>query len=127
MNQTVHVVDPWGINSLPVSRFNPFDWLNPEDEDINENAMMLADSIVVPGAGHQDTFWDEEAKALLMGLLLYVAIDEQEQGTGTRGRVRDIICLDKDGFKDVMVQMTGNENRIISSTAERTLAKEEKL
>jgi type IV secretion system protein VirD4 len=70
------------------------DWLRPEDEDINENAMMLADSIVTR-RGSSDPFWDEEAKALLMGLLLYVALDEREQEDRTLGRVRDIISMGK--------------------------------
>lgn len=127
MGQNVHVVDPWGITGKPAARFNPMDWLNPEDEDISENAMILADSIVTPQGGFRDQFWDEEAKALLMGILLYVALDELEQGNRTLGRVRDIICLGNKGFKDIMLNMTASINPIISSTAERTLGKEEKL
>ena len=60
MGQTVHVVDPWGITGLPSSRFNPLDWLDPADPDVNENAMLLADSIITPHAGGHDQFWDEE-------------------------------------------------------------------
>ena len=127
LGQTVHVVDPWGITGQPVSRFNPMDWLDPKDEDISENAMMLADSIVTPSHGHRDQFWDEEAKALLMGLLLYVALDEREKQDRNLGRVRDIICLGEDSLKDIMLQMMENPNPIVSSTAERTLAKEAKL
>ncbi len=127
MGQAVRIVDPWGITGLPVSKFNPLDWLNPGDEDISENAMILADSIVTPNAGYRDQFWDEEAKALLMGLLLYVALDEREQGSRTLGRVRDIISLGQTEFINIMVQMQENENPIVSSTAERTISKEEKL
>lgn len=127
LGQKVHVVDPWGITGLPASRFNPMDWLDPKDEDINENAMMLADSIVVPRQGSSEPFWDEEAKALLMGLLLYVALDEREREDRTLGRVRDIISMGNDALKDVLLQMVENENPIICSTAERTISKEEKL
>lgn len=126
MDQTVHVVDPWGMTGLPVARFNPMDWLRPEDEDINENAMMLADSIVTR-RGSNDPFWDEEAKALLMGLLLYVALDEREQENRTLGRVRDIVSMGKDALTEVLLQMVENENPIVCSTAERTMSKEEKL
>jgi len=126
MGQTVHVVDPWGITGLPAALFNPMDWLRPEDEDINENAMILADSIVTR-RGSSDPFWDEEAKALLMGLLLYVALDEREQEDRTLGRVRDIISMGKDALTEILLQMVENENPIISSTAERTMSKEEKL
>ena len=126
MGQTVHIVDPWGITGLPDAWFNPMDWLQPDDEDINENAMMLADSIVTR-RGSTDPFWDEEAKALLMGLLLYVALDEREQEDRTLGRVRDIISMGKDALTEVLLQMVENPNPIVCSTAERTLSKEEKL
>ena len=127
MNQNVHVVDPWGITGLPVSRFNPLDWLDPGDEDINENAMILADSIITPHEGFHDQFWDEEAKALLMGLLLHVALDKEEWGNRTLGRVRDIISMGHAEFMDVMIKMQKSGNLIVSSTAERTISKEEKL
>ena len=127
MGQTVHIVDPWAITGLPASRFNPMDWLDPQDEDISENAMMLADSIVPPRPGTLEPFWDEEAKALLMGILLYVALDEREQDNRTLGRIRDIVCMGADPFKDVMLQMLENANSIVSSTAERTISKDPKL
>lgn len=78
LGQTVHVVDPWHITPFPSAHINPLDWLRDSGEDINENAMILADSIIVPHAGSRDQFWDEEAKALLMGILLWVAQGEGE-------------------------------------------------
>jgi len=132
MRQTIHVVDPWGIvdpklSGVERSRFNPMDWLNPQDEDISENAMMLADSIVTVRQGTLEPFWDEEAKALLMGLLLYVALDEREKDNRTLARVRDIVSMGEDGFKEIMLQMVENENPIVFTTAERTISKEVKL
>jgi len=127
LGQAVHVVDPWGITGLEPACFNPLDWLVADDEDISENAMMLADSIVTSYQGTSDSFWNEEAKALLMGILLYVALDPDEQEQRTLGRVRDIIVADDETFKAVLVQMAGNANPIVSSTALRTASKDEKL
>lgn len=127
MGQKVHVVDPWGITGLPASRFNPFDWLDPDDPDINENAMMLADSIVVPREGSLEAFWDEESKALLMGFLLHVAIDYDEQQNRNLGRVRDIICMGSSDLTVILNHMMSSPNSIVSSTATRTTAKEERL
>lgn len=127
LGQTVHVVDPWGITGLPVSCFNPLDWLSPDDEDVNENAMMLADSIVTPHGGNSDPFWDEEAKALLMGLILYVALDPNENGQRNLGRVRDIIVSNNKILETILMQMAENTNRIIHSTASRTISKDPKL
>ena len=127
IGQKVHVVDPWFITGLPCSCFNPIDWLQPNDPDINENAMMLADSIVTPHEGNRDQFWDEEAKALLMGLLLHVALDAEEQQNRNLGRVRDIICMGTDDLNEVFKLMMASPNPIVSSTAYRTISKEEKL
>ena len=109
LGQTVHVVDPWGISRLPASCFNPLDWLRPDDPDISENAMILADAIVSPQAGSNDSFWDEEAKALLMGLLLWVALDDDEQDNRTLGRVRDIINMDQKEMDDLLMRMAKNQ------------------
>ena len=128
MEQTVHVVDPWGITGLPSSRFNPLDWLVPADPDINENAMLLADSIITPHAGGgRDQFWDEEAKALLMGILLYVALDEEEKAHRTMGRVRDIISLGGLKLNELLNKMVKSSNYIVKSAGTRTLSKEERL
>lgn len=126
LGQQVHVVDPWGITGLPAACFNPLDWLQADDPDISENAMMLADSIVITSNG-KDRFWDEEAKALLMGLLLYVALEKIEQPHRTLGRVRDIIVMGGNDFEDTLAQMGTNKNPIVSSTAARTMSKEKEL
>lgn len=127
LGQTVHVIDPWGITGLPSSRFNPLGWLSANDVDVNENAMILADSIVTPRPGGQDPFWDEEAKALLMGILLWVALDKTEEGQRTLGRVRDLLSLDRQSFNDMLGCMIASPNHIVSGAASRTLTKEEKL
>ena len=127
LGQTVHVVDPWGITGLPSSSFNPLDWLNPTDSDVNENAMILADSIVTPHAGGHDQFWDEEAKALLMGILLYVALDEKEKESRTLGRVRDIISMGTKDLDEILREMVQSQNHIVSSAGARTITKEDKL
>ena len=127
LGQDVHIIDPWGITGFKVSRFNPLDWLSPKDENISENAMILADALIPQRASTLEPFWDDEAKALLMGLLLHVALDEQEKGRRNLGRVRDIICLSNDDFKDVLIRMLKSSNPIVASTASRTITKEEKL
>ena len=128
MGQRVHVVNPWGLMNLPSSCFNPLDWLNPEDEDINENAMILADAMVITNdAAAKEKFWDEEAKALLMGFLLHVVIDPEEEGQRHLGRVRDLICQDSLEFNETLDRMSQSSNAIVRSTAARTISKEDRL
>jgi type IV secretion system protein VirD4 len=127
MGQSVHIVDPWGITGLNIAKFNPLDWLQAGDIDINENAMMLADAIITQRSGNADPFWDEEAKALLMGILLYVTIDNLEVGNRHLGRVRDIITLKSEKFRNIMEEMAKSSNHIVSNTATRHASKDEKL
>lgn len=127
MGQKVHVVDPWGITGLAASRFNPMDWLDPKDEDISENALMLADSIIAVHRGKQDQYWDEEAKSLLMGIALYVATDAREAENRSLGRVRDIISMGETELAEIMERMLESENSIVRSTVDRLQSKDPKL
>ena len=129
LKQEVYVLDPWGIaegSGYETARFNPLDWLNPDDPDMAENAMILADSIIVHD-GNSDKFWAEEAKALLQGFILYVATDEAEQDMRHLGRVRDLMLLDEEDSKELFQQMHLSEHHIVSSTGIRCLQKDEKV
>lgn len=126
MGQEVHVVDPWSITGLTVSRFNPLDWLVAGDIDIGDNAMLLADAIVI-AMGSNDKFWDEEGKALLVGVLLYVALAPQEEGQRHLGRVRDLLLLDGEDLIKLFRQMVKSPHAMVRSAGARCLQKEEKL
>lgn len=130
IGQTVHIVDPWEIAAprfkLKSSRFNPLDWLQASNGDGIENAMILADALVIKSKG-DNQFWDEEAKALLMGLMLHVAISESEQGQRHLGRVRDLLLQDADGMQSLFKDMYQSKNPVVSGTGARCMQKEERL
>jgi type IV secretion system protein VirD4 len=132
LRQRVHVVDPWGlvtaVTGTPAACFNPLDWLDPDSPDLGENAMMLADSLVVPAPGRgEGAFWDEECKALLMGLILHVATDPAEAGRRHLGRVRDLLLLPQDEFDLMCVRMESSSHPIVAGTGARTRSKDAKL
>ncbi|MEL6646135.1 MAG: type IV secretory system conjugative DNA transfer family protein [Pseudomonadota bacterium] len=128
MGQDVHIVDPWGIASAAgtASRFNPLEWLQLGDTDITENAMLLADAIVVQD-GESDPFFNEEAKALLQGIILYVATDEHEDGQRHLGRVRDLTLLDGEDLPQLFQRMAGSPHHVVASCGARSLQKDPKL
>jgi type IV secretion system protein VirD4 len=131
MGQDVFLIDPWDIAATKLgmkrASFNPIDWIRDDDPDAAENAFLLADALVVSEAHGDDRFWDEEAKALLTGIILFVGTAGEEEGHRTLGRVRDILNLADDEFKDVLQQMYRHPHPLVRATAARQASKEERL
>jgi type IV secretion system protein VirD4 len=131
LGQSVFLVDPWNIAAadlgLRPARFNPLDWIKADDPDAAENAFLLADALVPGESDGEARFWDEEAKALLTGVILYVATSKKEAANRNLGRVRDILLLDDDGFKAALTDMFNEPLPVIASTAARTAGKDPKL
>jgi type IV secretion system protein VirD4 len=131
MGQTIILLDPWNVACSKLGqkqgRFNPLDWISADDPDAAENAFLLADAIVIKEGNGESAFWDEEAKALLTGVILYVATAGEEADNRNLGRVRDILTLDDEGLKAVLVKMYDHPHPIVSSTAARTAGKDTKL
>lgn len=129
MGHDVHIVDPWSIavtGDQEPARLNPLDWLSLGDPDLTENSMLLADALIVQ-ADHKEAFWTEEAKALLQGIILYVATDPHEEGQRHLGRVRDLMLLDGDDLKKLFNLMVQSPHHVVASTGARSLQKEERL
>lgn len=132
LEQKLILVDPWDIAATRLgfgaSRFNPLDWIKANDPDATENAFLLADAIVpVAESEGEARFWDEEARSLLVGFILYVALAPEEAERRHLGRVRDILVLDDDTLKDTLTRMFEHKHPVVSSTAARTAAKDPKL
>ncbi len=132
LGQKVVLLDPWDIAATKLgmrsSGFNPLDWIKAGDPDAAENAFLLADALVVTeSAKGDDRFWDEEAKALLTGIILYVATAPEEHENRTLGRVRDVLTLDDAKFREALRAMYRHPHPVVRSTATRTALKEDKL
>ena len=77
----VHVLDPFGVTGQPSAAFNPLDQLDPAGLDVAEDASTLADALVFDEPGMAgEAHWNEEAKALIAGILLWVACDPESRG-----------------------------------------------
>jgi type IV secretion system protein VirD4 len=131
LGQSVFLVDPWNIAAADIglrpARFNPLDWIKADDPDAAENAFLLADALVPAESAGEARFWDDEAKALLTGIILFVATSKTEGANRHLGRVRDILLLDEDDFKAVLTTMFKEPLPVVSSTAARTASKDVKL
>jgi type IV secretion system protein VirD4 len=124
----VHVLDPFGAAGLPSAAFDPLAYLDPDGLDIAEDAATLADALVFDAPGEAgEAHWNEEAKALLTGVVLYVVAHEAP-GRRTLATVRDLITAAPDVFETMLSVMQQSEaaGGLVARAANRHLAKSDR-
>jgi type IV secretory pathway TraG/TraD family ATPase VirD4 len=67
------LVDPFNITGTAAHGLNWLDTLNPDDPDVVSRAAGLADMLVVTEGADSESHWNDTARELLRGLLIYVA------------------------------------------------------
>lgn len=128
---------PGDCQAMEVMRatYNPMDLIDPYGDDWLECASLLADMLVLPaqGRGGEEVFWNEEAKGLLTGLILYVSVTELDNELRptehrTLARVRHLLTLPKAEFKGLMQAMEASPlcGGLIRRAASRYLQKEDR-
>ena len=107
LGHKVVIVDSWdeacSYLGFTPARFNVLDWLDPESDDFVEDALLIADSIVTD-RGVKEPFWNDEARNLIMGLILYVAstpltLMPTEKKSRDLAQVRRLLNLSASDFK----------------------------
>ena len=107
LGHKVIIIDPWdkvcSYLGFTPARFNVMDWLDPDGDDFVEDTMLIADSSV-SDRGIKEPFWNDEAKAMIMGLTQYVAATPlvllpTEQKSRDLTQVRRLLNLSGRDFK----------------------------
>lgn len=128
LGQRVHVLDPFGAVG-GVDSFNPLDTIDTASVDAFDEATLLADMLVVPdGTSSEDAaHWTEEARALLTGLLLYVAAHEPPVAR-TLTRVRQLLSAEQTAFLATLndMQRSDRANGLIAEAGNQLLQKSDK-
>ena len=94
----VHVLDPFGVTRMVGAAFNPLDRIDPAGLDLADDCMTLADALVYDAPGEAgEAHWNEEAKALIAGLILHIVTSEPA-GTRTLATLRDRLTLAPQAF-----------------------------
>ena len=89
----VHVLDPFGVTGIGAAAFNPLDRIDPGGLDLADDCMTLADALVYDPPGEAgEAHWNEEAKALISGLILSIVTSEPAP-TRTLATLRDRLTL----------------------------------
>jgi type IV secretion system protein VirD4 len=119
----VHCLDPFGISGRPTSRYNPLDRLDADSLDLAEDAMTLADALVFD-ENETEAHWNEEAKALISGLILYVVCHDDPAHRNLTS-VRDYLTLAPDDFTALLTVMQASDGAggLIARAANRYLSK----
>lgn len=124
----VHVLDPFGVTGMPQARYNPMDVLDPESPDLAEDAALLADALVYDPPAHLgEAHWNEEAKALITGLMLHVACNRPKSEC-TLATVRDLLSGSPDEFDGTLAEMQKSTSAggLVRRAANRHLSKSDR-
>ncbi len=135
LGHRVIALDPFGLapaslfgrvgeGSVERGALNPLDLLRPGSTDASDDAAGIAEMLVVDDDGG-NRFWNDEARALLGGLVLHVALAE----TGARRSlltVREHLTAAPDDFEAVLAAMAGSSNSVVQRTANRIRQKHDK-
>jgi type IV secretion system protein VirD4 len=120
----VVTLDPFRLTGAPDAALNPLDLIEPDSETCDADAATLAHLLVLPAAQGEAAFWDEEAAALLSGLILYVAATEP---TARRhlGTVRAYLTLSPPARDEILAGMSACERAhgLIARAAHRLAQK----
>lgn len=124
----VFILDPFEISGKENARYNPLSSLDANDPNLIDEVNALTDAIIYdPPSQVKDAHWNEEAKALLSGLLLFCVCHE-ETSNRTLGTVRGYLSLGSEKFSALMTLMSKSDeaNGLIARSANRFSGKNEK-
>jgi type IV secretion system protein VirD4 len=124
----VHILDPFGVTGRASAAFNPLDAFDPDNLDVAENVSTLADALVYdePGLGGE-AHWNEEAKALISGMLLKI-VAEEPRYRRTLTTLREYLTLSPDAFLSLLKRMQENDavGGLVARAANRHLGKSDR-
>lgn len=127
IGQRVHAFDPFRVVGGDAS-YNPLELIDPESPEAVDEARMLADMIVLSeGQGGEQLFWNEEARAVLTGLILHVSANAPPE-LRTLSHVRTLLTLAPDSFAELLKDMQESTAAagLIARSAARILQKADK-
>lgn len=124
----VHILDPFGVTGMSASAYNPLGRLDAESLDLGEDAASLAEALVMDPPGQQsEAHWNEEAKALLAGLIMF-AVAHEDQDRKTLATVREYLTLPPEKFRALLelMQDSAAAGGLIARAANRFLGKSDR-
>ncbi|MEJ6399548.1 type IV secretory system conjugative DNA transfer family protein [Yoonia sp. 208BN28-4] len=125
---TTHVLDPFEVSGQPSAAYNPLDRLTPNSLDLGEDAASLTEALVMDPPGQvTEAHWNEEAKAILGGLIMFCVCHE-DRDRRTLATVREYLTLPPGRLKALLELMQDSDaaGGLIARAANRFLGKAER-
>ena len=121
----VHILDPFDATGLAHAAFNPLERIDPTGLDLADECMTLADALVYDPPGEAgEAHWNEEAKALIAGIILSIATGEPP-ATRNLATLRDRLTLAPQAFAAMLTAMQG-QGGLAGRAANRHLGKSDR-
>ncbi|MDZ4375682.1 MAG: type IV secretory system conjugative DNA transfer family protein [Phenylobacterium sp.] len=121
----VHVLDPFEASGQPTASYNPLAALDPFGLDLAEDAALIAEALVYdPPEQVSEAHWNEEAKALIAGVILHVVTHPPPEGA-TLAAVRDLLTAAPARFAATLKAMQASPaaDGLVARAANRHLGK----
>ena len=122
---TVHVLDPFEVSGHPSACYNPLDRLTPDSLDLGEDAASLTEALVMDPPGQMtEAHWNEEAKAILGGLIMFCVCHE-DRNRRSLATVREYLTLPPEKLRALLelMQDSAEAGGLIARAANRFLGK----
>ncbi len=124
----VYVLDPFEVSDQPSAAFNPLSALDADSLDLAEDAALIAEALVYDPP-HQvgEAHWNEEAKALIAGLILHV-VTTASPHLRSLATVRDLLTGSPEAFRKLLeaMQASGAAGGLVARAANRHLGKSDR-
>ena len=122
---TVHVLDPFEVSGMPSAAYNPLDRLALDSLDLGEDAASLTEALVMDPPGQvTEAHWNEEAKAILGGLIMFCVCHE-DRNRRSLATVREYLTLPPEKLRALLELMQDSDEAggLIARAANRFLGK----
>ena len=124
----VYVLDPFEVSGQPCTGFNPLATLSEDSADLADDAALIADAIVHdPPHQVSEAHWNEEAKALIAGLIMHVVTGFSREACSL-ARVREMLTCPPEVFAAELkrMQMSRAAGGLVERAANRHLGKSDR-
>ncbi len=121
----VHVLDPFEVSGRATAAYNPLAALDPLGLDLAEDAALIAEALVYdPPEQVSEAHWNEEAKALIAGVIMHVVTHPPPAGP-TLAAVRDLLTAAPARFAATLKAMQASPaaDGLVARAANRHLGK----